>query len=147
MKRCDCPTAASAAASTYRPAAASATAWNPPTNPAAAGVPATLPAAIPIAFPAWRAVLLTADASPARSGPTAPIDASTTAGVINPSPAPRYCVDWSEEDHHFSGALGAALAARLFNLGWVTRLPRTRAVLVTDAGRRSLAEHFAVALD
>jgi DNA-binding transcriptional ArsR family regulator len=59
----------------------------------------------------------------------------------------RYCVDWSEQDHHLSGALGAALAGRLFELGWIRRLPRTRAVLVTDDGRRGLAEHFAVALD
>jgi DNA-binding transcriptional ArsR family regulator len=28
----------------------------------------------------------------------------------------RYCIDWSEQDHHLSGALGAALAERLFEL-------------------------------
>jgi len=59
----------------------------------------------------------------------------------------RYCVDWSEQDHHLSGALGAALAARLFELQWVKRLPRTRAVLVTDDGRRGLGERFDIALD
>jgi hypothetical protein len=59
----------------------------------------------------------------------------------------RYCVDWSEQDHHLSGALGAALAARLFDLGWVKRLPRTRAVLVTDDGRRGLGEQFDIELD
>jgi DNA-binding transcriptional ArsR family regulator len=59
----------------------------------------------------------------------------------------RYCVDWSEQDHHLSGALGAALAARLFELEWVKRLPRTRAVLVTDDGRRGLAEQLNLALD
>jgi DNA-binding transcriptional ArsR family regulator len=72
------------------------------------------------------------DVDRALAGPRAPI---------------RYCVDWSEQDHHLSGALGAALAARLFDLRWVKRLPRTRAVIVTDDGRRGLAEHFAVALD
>ena len=41
---------------------------------------------------------------------------------------------WSEQDHHLSGALGAALAARLFELRWVARLPRTRAVRLTDDG-------------
>jgi DNA-binding transcriptional ArsR family regulator len=56
----------------------------------------------------------------------------------------RYCVDWSEQAHHLSGALGAALAARVFELGWVTRLPRTRAVRVTDEGRAGLAEHLGV---
>ena len=57
----------------------------------------------------------------------------------------RYCVDWSEQAHHLSGALGAALAARLFELGWVARLPRTRAVRLTDDGRAGLAEQFGVA--
>jgi len=57
----------------------------------------------------------------------------------------RYCVDWSEQDHHLSGAVGAALAARIFELGWVVRLPRTRAVRVTDEGRERLAEHLGVA--
>jgi DNA-binding transcriptional ArsR family regulator len=59
----------------------------------------------------------------------------------------RYCIDWSEQDHHLSGALGAALAARVFDLGWVKRLPRTRAVLVTADGRRGLAEELNLALD
>jgi DNA-binding transcriptional ArsR family regulator len=72
------------------------------------------------------------DVDRALAGPRAPI---------------RYCVDWSEQDHHLSGALGAALAARLFELRWVRRLPRTRAVLVTDEGRRGLAESLDAALD
>jgi DNA-binding transcriptional ArsR family regulator len=71
------------------------------------------------------------DVDGALAGPRAPI---------------RYCVDWSEQDHHLSGALGAALAARIFDLGWVKRLPRTRAVRVTDAGRRGLADRLGVAL-
>jgi DNA-binding transcriptional ArsR family regulator len=72
------------------------------------------------------------DVESALAGPRAPI---------------RYCVDWSEQDHHLSGALGAALAARVIDLGWVRRLPRTRAVLVTDDGRRGVGEHFGLALD
>jgi DNA-binding transcriptional ArsR family regulator len=72
------------------------------------------------------------DVEQAMAGPRAPI---------------RYCVDWSEQDHHLSGALGAALAARLFELRWVKRLPRTRAVLLTDDGRRGLAERLGIATD
>jgi hypothetical protein len=56
-------------------------------------------------------------------------------------------VDWSEQDHHLSGALGAALAARLFELGWVARLPRTRAVRLTADGRHGLASQLGVVLD
>ena len=59
----------------------------------------------------------------------------------------RYCVDWSEQAHHLSGALGAALATRMFELEWVARLPRTRAVRLTDAGRTGLGEQFGLAVD
>jgi hypothetical protein len=34
----------------------------------------------------------------------------------------------------------------MFELEWVARLPRTRAVLVTDAGRAALGEHFRLTL-
>ena len=57
-------------------------------------------------------------------------------------PPIRYCVDWSEQDHHLSGALGAALAHRLRELDWVRPLPGSRAVLVTASGREGLAEQF-----
>jgi DNA-binding transcriptional ArsR family regulator len=68
-------------------------------------------------------------------------------GALDGPRAPiRYCVDWSEQAHHLSGALGAALAARLFELGWLARLPRTRAVRLTEDGRAGLAEQFGVAV-
>jgi hypothetical protein len=35
----------------------------------------------------------------------------------------------------------------MFELEWVARLPRTRAVRLTDDGRAGLAEHFAIAVD
>jgi DNA-binding transcriptional ArsR family regulator len=57
-------------------------------------------------------------------------------------PPIRYCVDWSEQDHHLSGALGAALARRLRQLEWIRPLPGSRAVKLTDAGRRGLNEAF-----
>jgi DNA-binding transcriptional ArsR family regulator len=72
------------------------------------------------------------DVDAALAGPRAPI---------------RYCVDWSEQAHHLSGALGAALAARMFELDWVARLPRTRAVRVTDDGFAGLAERLGVAFE
>jgi DNA-binding transcriptional ArsR family regulator len=54
------------------------------------------------------------------------------------------CLDWSERRDHLGGALGAALAERLVDLGWIARKRNSRAVSVTEAGRRKLAEHFAL---
>jgi DNA-binding transcriptional ArsR family regulator len=57
-------------------------------------------------------------------------------------PLIRYCVDWSEQRHHLAGALGAALASRMLELGWVSRAPRGRAVQVNRAGSEGLAQTF-----
>jgi DNA-binding transcriptional ArsR family regulator len=58
----------------------------------------------------------------------------------------RYCVDWSEQRHHLSGALGAAMAERMFELGWVSRGRRSRALVVSDRGREGLERTFGVRL-
>jgi DNA-binding transcriptional ArsR family regulator len=65
-------------------------------------------------------------------------------GMSRSRPLIRYCVDWSEQRHHLAGALGAAIADRLFELGWIERLRTGRAVRVTDLGRRGLRERFGV---
>ena len=57
------------------------------------------------------------------------------------------CLDWSERRDHLGGALGAALAERLVDLGWIARKRNSRAVTITEAGRRKLAEHFPNALE
>ncbi|WP_051385855.1 ArsR/SmtB family transcription factor [Actinokineospora inagensis] len=58
-------------------------------------------------------------------------------------PLARACLDWSERRHHLAGGLGAALAARLFDLGWVTRSPvRHRAVRISAEGSRGLDTAF-----
>lgn len=49
------------------------------------------------------------------------------------------CLDWSERRPHVAGALGAALCARALEAGWVERLPTSRAVRVTPAGRKAFA--------
>jgi DNA-binding transcriptional ArsR family regulator len=56
----------------------------------------------------------------------------------------RPCLDWSERRAHLAGAVGAALAARCFELGWVTRLRDTRAVLVTDNGKCGFGATFGI---
>ena len=50
-------------------------------------------------------------------------------------PLVRGCLDWSERELHLAGAVGAALTARLFELGCLTRRDRTRSVGVTETGR------------
>jgi DNA-binding transcriptional ArsR family regulator len=57
-----------------------------------------------------------------------------------------YCVDWTEQRHHLGGALGAALLERLVDLDWIHR-GETRALRITDAGRKGLADHFDIAFD
>ena len=59
-------------------------------------------------------------------------------------PLIRYCVDWTEQRHHLSGALGRAILDRFVDADWVKRMPRDRAVKVTPEGRTALADWFGV---
>jgi DNA-binding transcriptional ArsR family regulator len=59
-------------------------------------------------------------------------------------PLVRYCVDWTEQRHHLSGALGRAVLDRFLSAGWAKRAPRGRAVTVTDKGRTALADAFGI---
>jgi DNA-binding transcriptional ArsR family regulator len=54
----------------------------------------------------------------------------------------RPCLDWTERRPHLAGALGAAFAEHLFERGWLERRPDTRAIGVTEAGRRGLLTTF-----
>lgn len=58
----------------------------------------------------------------------------------------RPCLDWSERRPHLAGALGAALAARSFDLGWIGRLRDTRAVEIRREGERGFAQTFGIEL-
>jgi len=58
----------------------------------------------------------------------------------------RPCIDWSERRPHIAGAVGAALAARCFDLGWLARVRDTRAVSITTKGRGGLRETFGIEL-
>ena len=59
-------------------------------------------------------------------------------------PLVRYCVDWTEQRHHLSGGLGRAVLDRFLSAGWVRRVPRGRALTVTDEGRSALADAFGI---
>ncbi|MFC7309314.1 ArsR/SmtB family transcription factor [Streptomyces monticola] len=61
-------------------------------------------------------------------------------------PAIRYCVDWSEQQHHLAGGLGAVLTARLFDLGWVRWGASPRVVHLTDEGAVGLERSLGLVL-
>jgi len=59
------------------------------------------------------------------------------------------CIDWTQRRRHLNGALAAAITSRLFELGWIERVPqspRRRSVRVTPAGFEGLASTFGVVL-
>jgi hypothetical protein len=58
----------------------------------------------------------------------------------------RPCVDWTERRPHIGGAVGAALANRCFELGWVERVRDSRALNITPTGRRGFMEAFALSV-
>jgi DNA-binding transcriptional ArsR family regulator len=55
-------------------------------------------------------------------------------------------LDWSERLHHVAGDLGAALARRCFDLGWVRRVPTSRAVRLTEEGEQALFKELGLHL-
>lgn len=68
-----------------------------------------------------------------------PVALSPGAGL-----AVRYCVDWSEQAHHLSGAVGAALTAWMLDQGWFERQPQNRALRLTPLGIRELDAQLGV---
>lgn len=65
-------------------------------------------------------------------------------GIEKPPRAGKSCNDWSERRPHLAGKLGVALAKRLFELDWIERTERRRAVRVTKVGRRELGRRLAI---
>lgn len=74
-------------------------------------------------------------------------DALTKLGVpdttLSATTPLRYCVDWTEQAHHLSGPLGAAVTDRLFELEWITRGAVPRSIQVTAEGEQGIAELLA----
>ncbi|WP_304459557.1 ArsR/SmtB family transcription factor [Alicyclobacillus sendaiensis] len=56
----------------------------------------------------------------------------------------RKCMDWSERRHHLAGALGAAIARRMKELGWIVQISGTRALRVTTLGKSELEALFSI---
>jgi hypothetical protein len=60
-------------------------------------------------------------------------------------PLLKFCLDWSEQRHHLAGALGAAVATRFGEAGWVQRRGKThRALRLTPDGERALRTRLGV---
>jgi len=58
----------------------------------------------------------------------------------------RACLDWSERRDHVAGVLGSALLALVIEREWFVRTPETRALRLTNDGRRALQREFGVRL-
>ncbi|MGC5326028.1 ArsR/SmtB family transcription factor [Brevibacillus sp. SYSU BS000544] len=56
----------------------------------------------------------------------------------------RKCLDWSERHHHISGSLGVSIASRFVELGWIAKLPGSRAVVLTDQGKEGLQRELGI---
>jgi DNA-binding transcriptional ArsR family regulator len=52
----------------------------------------------------------------------------------------RGCLDWTERQPHVGGALGAAWLRLCLSHGWITRLTATRAVRISDSGRKAFRQ-------
>ncbi len=56
----------------------------------------------------------------------------------------RLCLDWTERRPHIAGVVGAAITRRCFDLGWMERMKRSHAVIVTPSGRRGFQKTFGI---
>ncbi len=57
-------------------------------------------------------------------------------------PVCRRCLDWSVRRSHLAGALGAALLARIYALGWARRVEGSRIVTFTPTGLKAFEAAF-----
>lgn len=62
-------------------------------------------------------------------------------------PLCRTCLDWSERRPHLAGRLGAALLDRTLNLRWISRIPESRALRITQNGEIGFTNSFGLRSD
>ncbi|HEU5195916.1 MAG TPA: helix-turn-helix transcriptional regulator [Methylomirabilota bacterium] len=109
-----------------------------------------LSVALTDAFVARKYLVLHGDAAVVT---TAGVRAFTHLGIELPRPrrarchVGRLCLDWTERRPHIAGVIGAAMARRYFDLGWMERMKDSQAVSVTPAGRRAFLKTFGVHAD
>jgi len=88
-----------------------------------------------------RALALSADGvdvTPAGQQLFAQMGIDTARLAAQPRAFCRTCLDWSERRHHLAGSLGAALLARMIELGWAKRVRDSRVVAFTAAGEQAM---------
>ena len=64
-----------------------------------------------------------------------------------PRPLTRFCLDWSEQQPHLAGSLGAALTAEMLRRDWLEAREASRVVSVTAQGRRELQVRLGIDRD
>ena len=74
-----------------------------------------------------------------RKGERLLVDAGVVASIDNAQRNGRTCVDWTERRFHLSGPLGTLLAHRLIDSGWLRKRRDSRALVISAAGKRGLA--------
>ncbi|PRZ43431.1 ArsR family transcriptional regulator [Antricoccus suffuscus] len=57
-------------------------------------------------------------------------------------PLMKFCMDWTEQQHHVAGRLGAAIRTSFASRGWTTQRSGQRVVRLTDTGRAALGALF-----
>jgi DNA-binding transcriptional ArsR family regulator len=56
----------------------------------------------------------------------------------------RLCLDWTERRPHIAGVVAVAITKRCFDLGWIERVKRSHAVVVTPLGQRGFRKSFGI---
>jgi len=59
----------------------------------------------------------------------------------------RACLDWSERRNHLAGALGATITEWMLEQRWIARIPGSRAVKLTEAGRDGFLHEWDLQFD
>ena len=66
--------------------------------------------------------------------------------VSGKRPFCRACLDWTERRPHIAGVVGASIAVRCFDLGWVRRERNPRELAITPKGRSGFQREFGFAI-
>jgi len=69
------------------------------------------------------------------------------APITGRRPAVRGCLDWTQRVPHLAGGLGAQMLSGMTEQGWIRPMTSSRAVQVTDEGRRALTEAALFSVD